>query len=184
MSRKFLYIYVSISRVFSLNSFYFIVYLFCAKKQGHLCEKKSNGFNFQRLEVNVIAHLPGHLPYHGFPKGTEIEKKMPGYDTHIFWLGIPQGSQKCSNENIPCVSWRENAVFLILVVKITPNLVEKAVFLALYCWFLKDFDAIIQNQMAYITFSKSVDDFRQKRFENRSKDSQFAAFWNWISPFY
>ena len=67
---------------------------------------------------------------HGTPKRTEIEKKMPGYDTPIFRLGIPQGSQKCPSENIRCVSWRENAVFLILVVKMIPNLLEKAI--ALY----------------------------------------------------
>ena len=124
------------------------------------------------------------LVLHGTPKRDWNREKMPGYDTHIFWLGIPQGSQKCSNENIPCVSWQDNAVFLILVGKMTPNLVEKAAFLVLYCWFLKKFDAIIQNQMAYVTFSKPVDDYRQKQFENRSKNGQFAAFWYWISPFY
>ena len=79
----------------------------------------------------------GNRLFHGTPKRTEIEKKIPVYDTHIFWLGIPQGSQKCSNENIWCVSWRENAVFLTLVMKMTPNLLEKAAFLALYYWFLK-----------------------------------------------
>ena len=108
---------------------------------------------------------------------------MLGYDTHISWLGVPQGSQKCSNENIGCVSWRENATFLILVVKITLNLVEKAVFLLILLVF-KNFDTRIENLRVYITFSKLVDDFSYKHFENRSKNGQFPAFRSWKSLFY
>ena len=31
---------------------------------------------------------------HGIPKSTEIQKNIPYYGTHIFWLGVTQGSQK------------------------------------------------------------------------------------------
>ena len=41
---------------------------------------------------------------HGTPRSTEIQKKMPWFGTNIFWLGIPQGSQKYPFGNISCVS--------------------------------------------------------------------------------
>ena len=42
---------------------------------------------------------------HGTPRSTEIQKKMPWFGTHIFWLCIPQGSQKkYPYGNISCVS--------------------------------------------------------------------------------
>ena len=31
---------------------------------------------------------------HGIPKSTEIQKNIPYYGAHIFWLGVTQGSQK------------------------------------------------------------------------------------------
>ena len=41
---------------------------------------------------------------HGGLESIEIQKKMPGFDTHIFLLGIPKVSQKCPFLNIlyPC----------------------------------------------------------------------------------
>ena len=66
--------------------------------------------------------------YHGGLESTEIQKKMPWFDTHIFWLGTPLGSQKCPNGNIPSMYWRENTIFQIYVLKIDQNLQEKEVF--------------------------------------------------------
>ena len=73
---------------------------------------------------------------HGTPRRTEIQKKMPYFGTHIFWLGIPQGSQKYPHENIPCVSKRKILIFLIYVLKNGPKLGWKEAYLALKCsWY-------------------------------------------------
>ena len=61
---------------------------------------------------------------HGGLESTEIQKKCLGL-THIFLLGILQGSQKCPHGNIRSMSWRENSIFQIYVLKIDPNLIEK-----------------------------------------------------------
>ena len=62
--------------------------------------------------------------------------KCRNFRTHIFQLGIPQGSQKYPNRNIPCVSKREILIFLIYVLKNGPKLGWKEAFLALKCsWY-------------------------------------------------
>ena len=70
---------------------------------------------FENFECNVSAiwnatiTIEKGLPtfsyvQHGTPRSTEIQKKMPWFGTNIFWLGIPQGSQKYPFGNISCVS--------------------------------------------------------------------------------
>ena len=73
----------------------------------------------------------------GTPRSNEIQKKMQWFGTHIFWLGIPQGSQKYPFGNISYVSLREILIFLICVLKNDSNLTEKGVFLAFNWHFLQ-----------------------------------------------
>ena len=98
----------------------------------------------------------------------EIRKKMPGFDTHIFSLGIPQGSQKYPYENIPCVSWREIYIFLIYVLKNARILLEKWPFSVFKWCLLKFLDNKSKIFMRYSSYSNSIDMFRHKNFENRS----------------
>ena len=65
-------------------------------------------FNVGEIHTKNIFSL---LWPHGTQKSSEIQKKMPWFGTHIFWLGIPQGSQKYPNENITCVSKRYISIF-------------------------------------------------------------------------
>ena len=53
---------------------------------------------------------------------TEKQKKMPGFDTHIFWLGIPQGSQTYPYENTRSMTWREKSLNLSQHDEVEPNL--------------------------------------------------------------
>ena len=62
-------------------------------------------FFFWRFKL--FLHSIWFFGRYGTPRSTEIQKKMPCLGIHIFWLSIPQGSQKCPNENIWCISWRE-----------------------------------------------------------------------------
>ena len=78
--------------------------------------------------VHIFCQIKGSWYEHGGLESTEIQKKMPGFVTHIFWLGMPQGSQKCPYGNIPSISWRENSIFQIYVLKIDPNLIGKKAF--------------------------------------------------------
>ena len=81
----------------------------------------------------------GMIGIHSGLKSTEIQKKMPGFDTHIFLLGTPLGSQKCPYVNIPSMAWQENSIFQIYVLKIDDNLQEKEVFCRFKCKWLTKF---------------------------------------------
>ena len=153
---------------------FYAIFEMRAHQERHLIFKKITSDERCAVCKNCWAQcqfVPEVLNFTRYPERDWNREKMPGYVSHIFWLGIPQGSQKCPNENIRCVSWRENAFFFILVVKMTPYLLKKAAFLALYYWFKK--------KNVYIASLKSVDDFRPINFENRSKTDQFAVICSW-----
>ena len=39
--------------------------------------------------VHIFCQIKGSWYEHGGLESTEIQKKMPGFVTHIFWLDIP-----------------------------------------------------------------------------------------------
>ena len=111
---------------------------------------------------------------HGIPRSIEIQKKMPSFGTHIFWLGMPQGSQKYQNENIWCVSNGEILIFLFYVLINGLNVDRKRRFFALkYSWYLCVTNDI--KNICYSAFTNSVEAFRHKNFENRLKNGCFMA---------
>ena len=78
-----------------------------SKKRFHFDFRNAEGVNLLNLgSLQTFTILNIYLTVVWKHSNTE---KMPGFDTHVFWLGIPQGSQNCPNENIRSMSWREKS---------------------------------------------------------------------------